>query len=119
MIEHRRLLLAVVAALGLLAIAACDPASRAPRWTCQTDAAVASKFHKERKCYRIAEFCEGGCEPVRTAQCFETSISVGGLGATDFPDRMCYATTEGCASARQRRLDNRQRVESGCHPASS
>lgn len=104
--------------LGVLAAAtllACGAKELPPKWVCQTDATVANKHYKERKCYRIAEFCEGGCEPVKTAQCFLTDPPGGVF--PDYPDRMCYAAVDDCTSARERRKKTSFDVHSACHPA--
>ncbi len=122
MAQRSRLLLAVllslIGGLGIASVTACDAGDRAPSWVCQTEDAVASKFHQQRKCYRMAEYCEGGCEPQDAAQCFDIGAHIPGMGMPNLPDRMCYATSDDCAAARQRRLETHRAVHSQCRPAS-
>lgn len=96
---------------ALLAVTGCD--DNEPKWWCQTEAGAAKDRKGLQKCYRLPEYCEGGCERTHSAQCFDIGLAIQGPYGGP-PDRACYADGETCAQARDDRDRRKHDVTSGC-----
>lgn len=71
-------------------------------WTCQTERAVSGDDRGLRKCYRMAEYCQGECESKDEAYCYDF-----GWVSRYGPDRDCFATTDDCETARTHNPETR------------
>ncbi len=99
-------------ALGaLLALAGCD---REPKWWCQAAPAAAHDRKPQRKCYRLSEYCEGGCEQTAVAHCFDIGRGVPYGSGTLPPRRDCFFDGETCNQAREHRQRRKNDVTSEC-----
>ncbi len=79
-------------------------------WFCQ---AQREGSDKPRKCYRMAEYCEGPCVRATSVQCFEHGF----VDAPDRflgPDRDCFASGEDCKRAQ---ASSNESSKTACGPA--
>ncbi len=81
-----------------------------PEWVCE---APREGSDEPRKCYRMAEYCEGPCVPATSVQCFEHGF-VGALDRRLGPDRDCFASGEDCKRAQAK---SNESSKTACGPA--
>lgn len=84
-----------IAVVGAMVAAVVWSSNSNAGWTCQTEQAASTDYRGLRKCYRMAEYCEGECEPKDDAHCYEFG-TVSRYG----PDRNCFVTADDCETGR-------------------
>ena len=98
-----------VAVFGVIGAASMGAFDDNKGWVCQTAAAAEQDYRGLRKCYRLAEYCEGECEFIEQAHCHDLDTSVA-YGNYQHYDRNCFATAADCETARA----HNDRTQSEC-----